>query len=99
MAVKRKSYAERTKTLKGLIANINKNAGKNVINFASDEEMAERLRIEFIPTPSLALNSAFGGFPRGNMALVAGNPDSGKTSLLLETIAFNQKNDILTLTL
>ena len=93
MAVKRKSYAERTKMLKGLITNINKNAGKNVINFASDEEMQERLRVEFIETPSLALNSAFGGFPRGNMTLVAGNPDSGKTSLLLETIGYNQRED------
>ena len=69
MARAKKSQAEKMKAVKGLIANINKKAGENIINFASDEEMAEQLRIEFIPTVSFALNSAFGGFPKGNNVL------------------------------
>lgn len=34
-----------------------------------------------------------GGFPRGRCTLITGLPDSGKTSVLLETIALAQKND------
>ncbi len=93
MARARKSQAEKMKAVKGLIANINKKAGENVINFASDEEMAEQLRIEFIPTVSFALNSAFGGFPKGKFSLVTGDPDAGKTSLILETIGHNMRLD------
>ena len=40
------------------------------------------------------LNYALGGgFPKGRITIVAGNPDSGKTFLLLETIAKKQKED------
>ena len=93
MAVKRKSKAERMKLVKNVIANINKKEKENVINFASEEEMAERLRIEFIPTVSFALNNAFSGLPRGKMSLVAGSSDCGKTSFLLETIGYNMQID------
>ena len=93
MAVQRKSKAERMKLVKNVISNINKKEKENVINFASEKEMAERLRIEFIPTVSFALNNAFGGLPRGKMTLVAGGSDCGKTSFLLETIGHNMQMD------
>ena len=61
MARAKKSKAEKMKSLKGLINGINKKVGDNVINFASDKEMADRIKIEFLPTKSHALNEAFGG--------------------------------------
>ena len=48
MARKQKATkAEKMKNIKGLINGINKKAGENIVNFASDEEMQEQLRIEF----------------------------------------------------
>jgi recombination protein RecA len=93
MAAKRKSKAERMKNLKGLIASINKKEGENVINFASDPEMASQLKIEFIPTKSPALNAAFGGYPKGRMTIVSGLEDVGKTMRILEDIGYNMQND------
>lgn len=93
MAVKRKSKAERMKDLKNLITGINKKAGDNIINFASDEEMAEKIRIDFIPTKSHALNAAFGGYPKGKMSIVTGMSDCGKTSRILEDIGHNMQQD------
>lgn len=94
MAVKRKSLAERKKAIGDAINAINKAEGKTVIGTLNDEEIAEKLVIDYIPTPSLKLNNAIGGgIPRGKFTLVSGNQDSGKTMLNLETIAFNIKND------
>ena len=93
MGVKQASKAERLKNLKSLITQINKKEGSNVINFASNEEMAERLRFDFYPVKSLALRAAIQGLPKGKMSLIVGNPDSGKTSFLLETMAYNQSID------
>ena len=87
------SKAEKLKSLKTLINGINKKAGENIVNFASEEEMAEQLKIELIPTVSHALNSAFGGIPKGKITLVTGDPDTGKTSFLLETIGKAMKDD------
>ena len=64
----KKSKAEKMKTIKTLINGINKKAGENIVNFASEEGMAEQLKIELIPTVSYALNSAFGGIPKGIIA-------------------------------
>ena len=93
MAIKPKSKAERMKSLKTLITNINKKEGYNAVNFASDPEILERMKIEFYPVKSLALRNAIQGLPIGKMSLIVGNPDSGKTSFLLETIAYNQEID------
>ena len=93
MAIKPKSKAERMKSLKNLITNINKKEGYNAVNFASDPEMIERMKVEFYPVKSLALRAAIQGLPIGKMSLIVGNPDSGKTSFLLETIAYNQEID------
>jgi RecA/RadA recombinase len=92
MAVKM-TMAEKLKVLNNLNTNINKKAGKNIVNFASDPEMAEKLRIKFLPTPSLRLNSAFNGWPKGKFSIITGQSDSGKTMHMLETIAYNQKLD------
>ena len=93
MAVQRKSKAERMKNLKSLIAGINKKEGENVINFASDEEMAQKIKIEFIETKSPSLNAAFGGYPRGKMTIVTGLSDVGKTNRVLEDIGHNMQQD------
>ena len=94
MARKQKvTKAEKLKNIKGLISGINKKAGENIVNFASDEEMQEQLKIEFLPTKSFALNAAFGGFPRAKMTLVTGDPDTGKSSLVLETIGKAMEDD------
>ena len=94
MAVKRKSIAERKKMIGDAIKDINKAAGATIIGTLNDEDIAEKLVIEYIPTPSLRLNEATGGgIPRSKYTLVAGNPDSGKTMLMLETIAHNLETD------
>lgn len=94
MAVKRKPQAERLKAMKGALDAINKKAGKVVIGTANNEEIAEKLIIEYIPTASHKLNSAMGGgWPRGKFSLVSGLSDSGKTYRLLEDIGHNMKND------
>ena len=93
MAIPQKSKAERMKALKNLITNINKKEGYNAVNFASDPEIKERMKVEFYPVKSLALRNAIQGLPKGKMSLIVGNPDSGKTSFLLETIAYNQELD------
>lgn len=57
-------------------------------------DIEEKLKIKWIPTPSYKINALTGGgFPKGKFSIVAGQPDSGKTSLLLETIAYNMKKD------
>ena len=94
MAVKRKSLAERKKAIKEACNAINKAAGDTIIGNLEDEEIAEVLRVEFIPTVSPRLNNAFGGgWPRGKMSLITGGPDSGKTARLLEDMANGFKTD------
>lgn len=86
---------ERLKTLDSISSQMNKKFGKVVMGRIGDNpEIMERLKIKFIPTPSLELNEATGGgFPRRRCSIITGKEDSGKTSLVLETIAKNQKED------
>lgn len=82
MAVKKKSMASRLKELGEITNGFNKVAGKNIINTVADPEMAEKIRIEYIPTASLKLNVAIsgdskGGWPRGKFSLISGKSDSG----------------------
>lgn len=74
---------------------VNKKFGKCIMGrIGNAPEIMERLTIKYIPTPSLELNEAVGGgFPRRRCTIIAGNPDSGKTSIVLETIGLNMKND------
>ncbi|MED1125224.1 hypothetical protein [Bacillus atrophaeus] len=86
---------EKLALLDKVAENVNKKHGKKIVGrIGAESEIMERLRIRFIPTPSIDLNDAIGGgFPRRRTTIVAGLPDSGKTSLILETIAKNQKED------
>lgn len=82
---------EKREFLKREIALINKNLKANV-GFAS--EQMEHLRIKYIETPSLVVNMMLGGgFPRGRVVEIFGEPGGGKTMLAIETIAYNMKLD------
>lgn len=94
MAKKKMSLAEKKKMMSSMIGKINDKVGKSVIGFASDEEIKEKLTIDWIPTPSLRVNEITGGgIPRGKVTIVAGDSDSGKTSHMLETIGMNMAKD------
>ena len=78
--------------IKKQLGELNKKYGTNVVGIGKD--MKEQLKIEYIKTPSLELNAMLGGgFAKGKVIEVYGPNSSGKTSLLLNTIAYNQKND------
>ena len=89
------TLAEKLKKIDMLSDKINGKAGKKVMGrLSSDPELMEKLKIQFIPTPSQNVNAAIGGgFPRGRTTVIAGLPDSGKTSLALETIGKAMKED------
>lgn len=89
------TLAEKMKRLDKVAAGINEKAGKKIIGrVGSDPELMERLKVNWIPTPSDEINDATGGgFPRRRTTLIVGKSDSGKTGLVLETIAMNQKKD------
>ena len=89
------SLAERLKALDKLSDNFNKDRGEVVCGrVGRNEELQKKITVEFIETPSLNLNYAMGGgFAKGRITIVAGQPDSGKTFLLLETIAKKMKED------
>lgn len=89
-----KIQAEKLKNLNAIADAINKKAGKVVIGKASDKEMINKLTVEVIPTASMRVNKAIGGgWPKGHFSILTGGPDSGKTFLLLETIAKNMEED------
>jgi recombination protein RecA len=93
--VPKKSLAERLKLLDGVSNDINKNAKKVLAGRLSKVvELQERIKTKFIEAPSMNVNEAIGGgIAKGKWTIVSGNYDSGKTFLLLETIAENQKKD------
>lgn len=79
--------AERRKRIELVMANMRKKDNSIVVGKLSDPDIQEQLNIEFIPTPSINFNSATGGgLPKGKVSIIAGPEDSGKTSLVLETI-------------
>lgn len=86
---------EKLSTIDKISKKINENAGKTVMGRLShNDEIRDKLVIQYIPTPSQNINKTIGGgFPRRRMTIVTGMPDSGKTSLILETIAKAMKND------
>lgn len=89
------TVAEKKAILDKATDKINDNAHKVICGrIGRMPEIQEKLRIKWIPTPSYRLNKATGGgFPIGKFSIVAGNADSGKTSLLLETIGLNMQKD------
>lgn len=91
----KKSLAERLKMVDSISKKINEKAGKEIVGrLSKNEELSERLKAKFIKTPSMNINEAFGGgWPVGNISIVCGMEDSGKTGILLETIALNQREN------
>lgn len=88
------SQAKRLKDLNDIIDSINKKAGSIIIGNASNEVIRQKLTVEVIPTASMKVNEAIGGgWPKKHFSILTGDADSGKTFLLLETIAKNMKED------
>ena len=88
------TFSEKKKDLRKIIEGANKAAGGLICGFIDDPGIAEKLTLKFIPTPNDDLNEALGGgFPVGRTSIVTGLSDSGKTSLLLETIGLNMAKD------
>lgn len=90
-----KSLKEKLAIIDKLSDSINKSEGKTIMGrIGRSEEIAEKLRIKFIPTVSSELNDMMGGgYPRGRTTLIAGVEDSGKTSRVLEDIGYNMQKD------
>lgn len=87
--------AEKASLVKNLITKVNKKAGKTIIGTIADNaDIQDRLKIKWIPTACPDLNEAVGGgFPKRRCTIIAGAEDSGKTSLVLETIGKNMAKD------
>jgi recombination protein RecA len=70
---------------------IQREYGKDAVFYLND---AKKIDVEVISTGSLTLDFAtgVGGFPRGRIIEVRGQPSSGKTTLLLSVIANANKN-------
>lgn len=86
--------AAKRKLLNKAMDSINKKAGRTVIGRVTDPEIAELVRIDFMPTPSVEMNLMLGGgFPRGKIIELFGEHASGKTSIAIETMALDMKTD------
>ena len=93
--VEKKTLDEKLKILDKIASSTNKKYGKTIMGrIGKDKEIMDKLAIKFIPTPSSSINrDTGGGIPRARFTIITGNPDSGKTSLLLNTISENMKKD------
>lgn len=91
----KKSLAERLKMVDNISKKINDKAGKDIVGrISKSEAMQEKLKAKFIETPSMNVNEALGGgWPIGNISIVTGKEDSGKTAILLETIGKHHKEN------
>jgi recombination protein RecA len=87
---KQKEILEKRKALESALASIERRFGKGSI---MPLKSAERVKVEAIPTGSLALDIAtgVGGIPRGKIIEIFGPESSGKTTLALHVIAEAQK--------
>jgi recombination protein RecA len=81
---------EKRKALESALASIERRFGKGSI---MPLKSAERVKVEAIPTGSLALDIAtgVGGIPKGKIIEIFGPESSGKTTLALHVIAEAQK--------
>ena len=84
-----KTLADKLATIDAITAKINKKYNKTVVGrMGISEDIINQITIGRIPTPSIALNNAIGGgFPRKRCTLITGKSDSGKTTLILESIS------------
>jgi recombination protein RecA len=87
---KQKEILEKKKALESALASIERRFGKGSI---MPLKSAERVKVEAIPTGSLALDIAtgVGGIPKGKIIEIFGPESSGKTTLALHVIAEAQK--------
>jgi recombination protein RecA len=87
---KQKEILEKRKALESALASIERRFGKGSI---MPLKSAERVKVEAIPTGSLALDIAtgVGGIPKGKIIEIFGPESSGKTTLALHVIAEAQK--------
>src|SRR5947199_9331845 len=85
-----KISAVRQRDLDAAIASITKAYGDGSIMRLGD---AHQVKIEVIPTGSLAVDLALGvgGLPRGRVVEIFGPESSGKTTLMLHVIANAQR--------
>lgn len=84
--------AEKQAALDKSMAETNKKFGKGTINLMSN--ILDKLKIKYYKTPSFEVNLMLnGGVGVGKVIEFFGESGSGKTSLALETIAYNQKKD------
>lgn len=81
---------DKQKALDGALGKINKKFGAGTVTKASEAE--EKLTKRVIKTPSIEFNNMLGSGIKGHIELF-GEPGSGKTSLAIETLAYNQKLD------
>ena len=86
---------EKQKNLDKLAEGFNKKAGKTMLGrISKSEDLRNELKTEWIPVASLNVNEITGGgIPKGKISIISGNPDSGKTMFLLETIGLEMKRD------
>ena len=91
----KKKLAEKLALIDKISDQTNKKYGKVIMGrIGNNKEIMEKLRLKFFPTPSYVYNEAIGGgFARGRLSVITGLRDSGKTGILLETIAHNMKLD------
>lgn len=75
---KKESLSKRLATLDKISDTVNKKAGKIIIGrIGRTPEIEEKLRVKFVPTPSIDVNDAIGGggiggFPKSRMSIVSG---------------------------
>lgn len=80
------------KNLTSVMNKINKKFGEGSVNFVKDIE--EKLKVRYLRTPSHEVNIMLnGGLGLGRIIELFGENASGKTTLLIETIAKNQKEN------
>lgn len=84
---------EKMKRLQASIAQINKRYGANTVMKASDAVAQGKLTKRIIPTPSLELNNALHCGGLVGIVELYGAAGSGKTSLAIDTIVKNQRED------
>ena len=92
---KKMSLKEKLKVLDAVAAKTNKKYDKVIMGrIGKTPEIMDKLVIKFLPTPSAQLNRDLGGgIPKARCTIITGESDAGKTSLLLESIARNMKED------
>lgn len=81
---------EKQKNVANVLSKINKKFGAGAVSFAKDK--VDDLTVNYILTPSHVFNAMIGGgFGCGRITELYGENSSGKTTLAIETIAYNQK--------